>query len=833
MPNIDITDDITDVIPDGGTADVTDDSTPDQPIDSDVDDDAERDPDDYDQTDAEDMGTGGDPIPPDSTPPAEELPEPVPAARTLTQAEFISDYSAANLAAYEQSGAVPYAVYDDGTERQVAWADVSDPTPAPVVIESEAAEVAAATNQHFWQNSTDPATYGGAGVHVTDDEKDAWVEAVAAGFPDIATKPWHNILINSLGILLRTGLRNLVSITKSAIAFFDGNGNAAANITARFGADGYQVGQDNESHMVGDYHSLQLLDNFNYPYFHVSDLRNRNRIHEYTVNLAPTEFRNYDTLKSYAPIYAVDDFDTDCTVLLSGEPYTGTVTPIYDDPDEFFMSTFGWRPIVGVTLGEATSGHIIVDWSMTVSSQSSFEIAMTFGNRKSGTPVSGGSVVLGCNNDASGYYSLATGFNTHAIGAFSSASGLRSDAQGMGADASGFNTLASGAYSHSEGTMSEARGDYAHAEGYHAQATERYTHAEGNNSIASGRGAHAEGVQSVASEYASHAEGLETEASGESSHAQNLHTIAASDYQTAIGKANIADNNDEYALIIGNGTLDSYGCVQTRSNALAVTWDGIVETVGAKLSGLLEAARAVITKASGDTSTSALTVNDGTNDVLTVAWNGDVDMGETERMYSTSLDDATAVPSENQGITNRFDYDGSGNRVGYSQIFRTPTGVYRSFAVTNPKTGNSAALYINSNDDGTRTANLTGGVAWPVKNGGTGATSAADARTNLGLGSLATKDSVSVTRQLASATSSKQTLNAGAGKEISISCPTPSGYVLSGIVDCNTNHNLAGTIGGFRYSGSTAYVSVTNRSSSNWTDLTVTVYYACIKADVS
>ena len=288
--------------------------------------------------------------------------------------------------------------------------------------------------------------------------------------------------------------------------------------------------------------------------------------------------------------------------------------------------------------------------------------------------------------------------------------------------------------------------------------------------------------------------------------------------------------------ITRDGSVTVYGGADIRQGldvAGSATLTGALSAASAKLSGLLEAARAVITKASGDTSTNALTVNDGTNDVLAVTWGGDVDMGETQYLRSTTVEDATAVPSANQGVTNRFDYDGSGNRVGYSQIFRTPTGVYRSFAVTNPTTGNSAALYLNSQDDGTRTVDMTGGVAWPVKNGGTGATSAAGARTNLGLGSLATKDSVALTRQWASATSSKQTLNAGAGKEIGVTCAVPSGYVMSGIVDCNINHNLAGTIGGFRYSGGTAYVSVTNRSSSQWTDLTVTVYYACLKADVS
>lgn len=61
-------------------------------------------------------------------------------------------------------------------------------------------------------------------------------------------------------------------------------------------------------------------------------------------------------------------------------------------------------------------------------------------------------------------------------------------------------------------------------------------------------------------------------ASGDYSRAQNLGTTAASDNQTALGKYNIEDANDEYAIVLGNGTADD-----ARSNALTVSWDGHIE----------------------------------------------------------------------------------------------------------------------------------------------------------------------------------------------------------------------------------------------------------------
>ena len=87
-------------------------------------------------------------------------------------------------------------------------------------VADEAAEVATATNQHFWTDTS--------GSHVTETEDDATTG--------------HNILINSLGILLRNAVSNLVSITRSAIAFFDSNGD----MTASFGTNGAQIGRSGE-----------------------------------------------------------------------------------------------------------------------------------------------------------------------------------------------------------------------------------------------------------------------------------------------------------------------------------------------------------------------------------------------------------------------------------------------------------------------------------------------------------------------------------------------------------------------------------------------------------
>lgn len=105
------------------------------------------------------------------------------------------------------------------------------------------------------------------------------------------------------------------------------------------------------------------------------------------------------------------------------------------------------------------------------------------------------------------------------------------------------------------GRAVSASGEYSFAEGYSTTASGDRSHSEGWNTEASGDSSHAEGYYAKASGYAAHAGGYATIASGRA--------------QTAIGRWNVEDTSDEYALIVGNGSGDS-----SRSNAFAVGWDG-------------------------------------------------------------------------------------------------------------------------------------------------------------------------------------------------------------------------------------------------------------------
>ena len=264
----------------------------------------------------------------------------------------------------------------------------------------EAQAIAEATGQHFWHDSN--------GAHVTEVTADQWAQSQTG----------HNILVNSLGILLRKALNYIAAWTGSALSFYDGNGNAAANVTASFGSAGAQIGKVDESHLEMDYHSMRLIDKDGDLYFKVEDMRDATG--------KATIVQTFPSGSAYY-VLAYQATDTDYTVTVS-DSSGGTVTK-YTDHIEF---------------SSPTSGTV----TATYDSDSDNLKALTFGTR-SGT-TGGLSFACGDSVEAAGFASHAEGDSTEASGFASHAEGYMTTASGDGAHAEGSGTNALGPYSHAQ-----------------------------------------------------------------------------------------------------------------------------------------------------------------------------------------------------------------------------------------------------------------------------------------------------------------------------------------------------------------------------------------------
>ena len=202
----------------------------------------------------------------------------------------------------------------------------------------------------------------------------------------------------------------------------------------------------------------------------------------------------------------------------------------------------------------------------------------------------------------------------------------------------GYNTEASGNYSHAEGYGTEASGFYSHAEGSDTVASEYGSHAEGYGTEASGERSHAEGGYTVANRKYMHVEGVANKfdeskfinsvRSG-NENSTNLKThYAAQEYafdsdtgyytlidaeiknEVVVGlyyaNKNQYDNGkitslrkplsigedgwcvceilssvvsyyqkDKYIHVAGNGDINDFGTVTSRSNAYTLDWHGV------------------------------------------------------------------------------------------------------------------------------------------------------------------------------------------------------------------------------------------------------------------
>lgn len=339
-------------------------------------------------------------------------------------------------------------------------------------IAQDAEDIASATNQHFWSDTN--------GIHVSTDAEDP------AGA--------RNILINSLGILLRKLGNTLVSISETAIAFFDGSGNQVAS----FGSSGAVIGQieDDESR-------TEISDDGMHIFQRVSG--NDVAIADLGYGLG-----NSGNGSNKAPYYTLGKRYTTSTVFNSSSTYAVGDHVIWSNDGNEYVC------ISAITTPGPWNGN---KWQLAVGNWSTAE---------------------GYDTTASGYLSHAEGYNASAIGSYSHAEGSGKAYKDM---------------SHAEGRGCVADADSAHAEGYTTTASGQNSHAEGHSCVASASDSHAEGSGTVASGQMSHAQNYHTIAAKHSQTA--LGTYNEEDTSAGTTHPSGQTMYGDYALIVGNGTADN------------------------------------------------------------------------------------------------------------------------------------------------------------------------------------------------------------------------------------------------------------------------------------
>ena len=275
------------------------------------------------------------------------------------------------------------------------------------LVADEAKAIAEATGQHFWDDD--------GGAHVTDVTREEWEEAEADDFSDLSdAKPYHNLLMNSLGILLRRALFNLVSISRSAIAFYDGTGNTASHIVATFGIGGAQIGKTGAAHSV--------IDDYGQRFYGGTDgsVQLANIGYGEGATQSGTEYAPYYTFGVRIPNYAIGAY--------SVAEGSGVIANGYVSHAEG-------------SLTEARGNEAHAEGFYTLASNDM-------------------SHAEGAHTTASGQAAHAEGYGTTASRADSHAEGSITTASGNASHSEGYRTTASGDASHAGGCYTIAASDF-------------------------------------------------------------------------------------------------------------------------------------------------------------------------------------------------------------------------------------------------------------------------------------------------------------------------------------------------------------------------------------
>ena len=265
-------------------------------------------------------------------------------------------------------------------------------------------------------------------------------------------------------------------------------------------------------------------------------------------------------------------------------------------------------------------------------------------------------------------------------------------------------------------------GTAAFAEGSATKASGNFSHAEGYNTTASGAYSHAEGRSSTASGSVSHAEGTDTVASGIRSHASGYGTIAKGQNQTAIGKYNIEDTSEEYALIVGNGTSAA------RSNAFTVDWSGNAKAGGKKL-----ATEAYVDGKISDIPTPDVSGQIETHNKSTGA-HSDIRQSISEKASASDLTTHTSNSTIHVTTAEKTKWDAKSNFSGsYADLTNKPAIPSKTSDLTNDSNFITSAGAPVQSVDGSTGAVVTNAVKYNAAQNLTN-TQKAQARSNIGAG---------------------------------------------------------------------------------------------------
>lgn len=167
----------------------------------------------------------------------------------------------------------------------------------------------------------------------------------------------------------------------------------------------------------------------------------------------------------------------------------------------------------------------------------------------------------------------ADGYKTTA-GLTATATGNETQALGYGSFATGNKSVAKGERGFAINYTTQANGDESFAANDQSKANGRGSFATGKETEANGIFSFSSGVKSKAIGDYSRAGGIETQAIGIASTTEGEKTIASSNNQFVCGRYNEEDSADRYAVIVGNGYVDSDTNDIIKHNAFTLEWDG-------------------------------------------------------------------------------------------------------------------------------------------------------------------------------------------------------------------------------------------------------------------